>query len=291
MHVATHQLNYAGVFVYQRGVQLDSMRLVHEFDGQRERERLLSLSGPAREVIRDGKIVTCYFANDKAVMVEQNPPRDMLGIGLSAPLEVLQQSYHFTRQERDRVAGRTAVIVAVTPKSDDRYAYQLWIDEESKLLLKSVIMGGGRILEQVQFTHIEVLDEIAAELLLPQISGSGFTWQTDQEETTAGAQVERVPAWRVGWIPNGFALKQDNIQNMATSQMPVEHLVFSDGMAMVSIFIEKLMPEEPHLQGYSARGAVNAFSRVADQHQVTVVGELPLAIVKQIAVSVARIEN
>ena len=93
------------------------------------------------------------------------------------------------------------------------------------------------------------------------------------------------------WVPHGFQMKDNNVQHMATSRMPVEHLVYSDGLAMVSIFVEKLMPDEAPLQGYSARGAVNAFSRVADNHQITVVGELPLPTVRQIASSVARSEN
>ncbi len=287
MHEATRTLNYDGIFVYQRGMQLDTMRLVHQFDGSSEKERLASLSGPAREVIRDGTLVTCLFADEHAAMVEKSAPRELIGIGLSAPIETLLDSYTFTLQQSDRVAGRIAQVVAINPQREDRYAYRLWIDQASKLLLKSVILGrGGRILEQVQFTRIDVLPQIPAQALEPEITGSGFTWRMDSDDTATPAAAET--AWGVNWVPHGFTLKENNIQNMATSQMPVGQLTYSDGLAMVSVFIEQLMPDEAPLQGYSARGAVNAFSRVADDYQITVVGELPLPTVRQIASSVAR---
>ena len=291
MHDATRHLNYVGVFVYQRGVQIDSMRLVHEFAGSNEKERLISLSGPAREVIRDGTLVTCLFADDQAAVLEKNSPRDLISIGWSVPVEILLESYSFSLGDGDRVAGRDTVSVTVTPPSEDRYAYRLWVDKQSKLLLKSVILGrGGRILEQVQFTQIEILDEIPPAMLQPEITSVGFTWRTDEGDANPSAQAPET-AWRVHWVPHGFQMKDNNVQHMATSRMPVEHLVYSDGLAMVSVFVEKLMPDEAPLQGYSARGAVNAFSRVADNHQITVIGELPLPTVRQIASSVARTGN
>ena len=292
MQDATRQLNYEGVFVYQRGTQIDSMRLVHKYDGEVEMERLISLSGPAREVIRDGTLVTCLFADDQEAMVEKNPPRDMVGIGFSVPVQQLVSSYEFTIEGADRVAGRNATVVGVIPEGDDRYGYKLWIDDESKLLLQSLILGrGGRTLEQVQFTQISILNEIDPERLRPEIGGSGFTWRMDSDSHNVSAASSTDPVWRVRWLPSGFELKESNIQSMATSYMPVSHLVFSDGLAMVSVFVEELVEGEQALQGFSSRGAVNAFSRVADDHQITVVGDVPLPTIKQIATSVAKVDN
>jgi sigma-E factor negative regulatory protein RseB len=78
---------------------------------------------------------------------------------------------------------------------------------------------------------------------------------------------------------------------MDTSHTPVNHLVYSDGLAMVSVFVEALVDGEEVLQGYSSRGAVNAFSRVAGDHQITVVGEVPLTTVRRIAASVTKSEK
>ena len=63
--------------------------------------------------------------------------------------------------------------------------------------------------------------------------------------------------------------------------------MYSDGLATVSVFIEKLRKDMAPMHGYSLVGAVNAFSWVAHEHQVTVVGEVPKATVRRIAGAVA----
>ena len=189
------------------------------------------------------------------------------------------------------MAGRLASVVSVTPRSNDRYSYRLWVDDVSRLLLKSVILGpGAHVLEQVQFTQISVLDDVPDALLQPEISGTGFNWQMNEEPAPpAGESSASGPvAWQVQWLPAGFELKETRVQNMAMSRMPVSHMVYSDGLAMVSVFIEELMTGDVPVQGYSSRGAVNAFSRVIDAHQVTVVGEVPQTTVQKIAAAVTQ---
>jgi len=291
MYEATRALNYDGIFVYQRGAQLETMRLVHMNDAGTVHERLISLSGPAREVIRDGTRVTCLFADDAAAMEKKGRPHDLISIGFSAPVETLIANYRFVVEGTERIANRTAQVIGVMPYHDDRYGYRLWVDTSSKLLLKSMILGsGGRVLEQMQFAQITLLETADPALLQPEIAGTGFTWRTDPEDGTAAAVARQQTGWRVQWLPVGFELEETNIEPMATSPTPVGQLVYSDGLAMVSVFIEQLLHDEVPLQGYSARGAVNAFSRVDDKHQITVVGELPLPTVRQIAASIARVE-
>lgn len=286
MHEATRRLNYDGVFVYQRGTQLDSMRLVHKYAESGEQERLISLSGPAREVLRDGSHVTCLFADDQAATVEKNAPRDLIGIGFTAPLDKLLGSYRFDIEGQDRVAGRAATVIGVTPLAADRYAYKLWIDDAAKLLVKSVIIDQhGGVLEQVQFTSISILDDVPAALLEPEIAGSGFAWRTAQEQPQEPAGA---PGWQAAWIPTGFELQDSKVQRMATSRMPVSHMVYSDGLAMFSVFVEAMPEGEQALQGYSSRGAVNTFSRKDGEHQITVVGEVPLQTVSRIAAAVTK---
>ena len=290
MYEATRELNYDGIFVYQRGAQLETMRLVHMNDAGTVHERLISLSGPAREVIRDGTRVTCLFADDAAAMEKKGRPHGLISIGFSAPVETLLANYRFVVEGDERIANRAARVIGVMPHHDDRYGYRLWIDTSSKLLLKSMILGrGGRVLEQMQFAQLTLHDAVDPDLLQPEIAGNGFTWRTEPADG-ADAVARQQTGWRVHWLPVGFTLEETNIEPMATSPTPVGHLVYSDGLAMVSVFIEELRQDDVPLQGYSARGAVNAFSRVDDKHQITVVGELPLPTVRQIAASVARAE-
>ena len=287
MTEATEKLNYDGVFIYQRGAQIDSMRIVHKFDGQEERERLVSLSGPEREVIRDGSRVTCLFADDREVMVEKSEPRDLLSLGLTEPIEHLTASYSFNLAGQDRVAGRLTTVVNILPKERNRYSYQLWIDNEFNLLLKSVTLNrSGQTLEQVQFVQITVSDDLPDTLFDTEIEGTGFTWYTNSNPDNTAATVVETSGWTVNWVPAGFQMRNHRVQKMSESDMPVSHIVYSDGLAMVSVFVEKLMDKSQSLQGFSSMGAVNAFSRVADNYQITVVGEVPLPMVRKIATSV-----
>lgn len=292
MHEATRRLNYEGVFVYQRGDQVESMRLIHRYADGVEAERLVSLSGPAREVIRQGDRVTCVYADsDAARGAGKTPPRDLIGVGFSAPVDKLDDNYHITLDGQDRVAGRPSTVVAVTPVSPDRYGYRLWLDEESKLLLKSAILdGSGRALEQMQFTDLAVHASLAAERLQPELRGPSFDWPTAAESKSADSAPPAGGGWRVSWVPAGFEFKERSLQRMGAREAPIDHLVYSDGVAMVSVFVEAVADMKRALRGRSSRGAVNAFSRLADNHQITVVGEVPADTAQKIALSVVRAE-
>jgi len=290
---AGRTLDYDGVFVYQRESSLDAMRLIHRGSGGNEIERLVSLSGPAREVVRDGSRVTCTFADDRAVMVEKRQPRDLLTFGLAGSIDQLSTEYDFSLGNADRIAGRQTRVVLILPRARDRYGYRLWIDDATQLLLKSVILDhDGRPLEQVEFAQIAIGGPIGDELLEPEVNGVDFTWYTNEstppEPTPAPEPAQDTGGWQVSWLPPGFEMHNEQTQHMAASTQPVRHFVYSDGLATVSVFIEKLQERSPPLQSYSSLGAVNAFSRVVDDYQITVVGEVPQSTVRQIAAAVAN---
>lgn len=288
---AGRTLDYDGVFVYQRETSLDTMRLIHRGSGVSETERLVSLSGPAREVLRDGSRVTCTFADDKEVMVEKRQPRDLLTFGLSGSVDDLSAQYEFSLGNADRIAGRATQVVQIQPRSRDRYGYRLWIDDATQLLLKSMVLDhDGRPLEQVEFTQIAIGGPIGDALLEPELNGVDFTWYTTESapQSTGPAPETGAGDWEVAWLPPGFDMHKVQTEHIATSEMPVRHFVYSDGLATVSVFIEKVPKSSAPLQGYSSLGAVNAFSRIAADYQITVVGEVPQSTVRQIAAAVAN---
>ncbi len=289
MSQASRQLNYDGVFIYRRGQQLEAMRLIHKAGAAGEYERLVSLTGAAREIIRDNESVTCIFSDDKAVMVEKSRPDQFLAGLLPEPVELISQYYSFSVTGEDRIAGRHSWIVNISPKDAHRYGYQLWIDKDSHLLLKSQLKNkSGLLLEQIMFTQLSVLDAIGEELLQPSISGANYTWH--RGETVEQAEGEAKNKWRVGWMPEGFALRHYERQAISTSKAMVDHLMFTDGLAMVSIFIEKNNSQPESAAGASNVGGVNTFARFANGYQVTAVGEVPELTVRKMANSVVAVD-
>jgi len=287
MSKASKELNYDGIFVYQRGSQIEAMRLIHKADTDGEHERMVSLTGHAREVIRDGQSVTCIFPENRSVMVKRNQPKQLLAAQLPQPVEKIADFYGFAVSGKDRIADRSTWVVNIVPKDDYRYGYQLWIDEETKLLLKSELRdNSGRPIEQILFTHLDVVDHISPDLLKPSISGPGYTWYSGSAEDTP-VSVHNTE-WAVLSMPRGFSQSDHEIQALAEGYMPVEHMVYSDGLAMVSVFIEKIDKESNEIRGVSRMGGVNTYATYSNGYQVTAVGEVPLKTVQSMATSVVQ---
>jgi sigma-E factor negative regulatory protein RseB len=164
------------------------------------------------------------------------------------------------------------------------------MDRETGLLLKSELIDeNDAIIEELEYTNIELPAVISDELLEPEISGAGYTWYRDDESASAEvALADAEPNWYPGWLPEGFTLSGHARDPILSSSDPVEHLMFSDGLASVSIFIERLDEASKPLAGLDSMGAVNAYGSMVDEFQITVVGEVPAATVERVAASIAR---
>lgn len=296
MAAASRKLNYAGTFIYQRGNQTDAMQIIHKADGDEEQERLISLTGIAREVVRNNEFVTCIFPDKQHIRIDKSQPhRRLISAQISQPIEKIAENYDFRVAGQDRVAGRNAWIVNVLPRDQYRYGYQLWIDVSSKLLLKSELRDeNGRLQELVMFTELEILDDIDDQRLASTLEGVDITWQEQTGSPATPGEVRKLndladgELWQVEWMPQGFSLSEHTYELLANSPRPVQHLVFTDGLSMVSVFVEKLGDDDSIMIGPSSVGAVNAFARQTEGHQVMVVGEVPQMTVRLMASSVIR---
>lgn len=287
---AARQLNYQGVFVYQHGQYLDSMQIIHSVDSDNGvRERLVSLNGAPREVIRDNQEVRCYLPDENSVVVEHRKLNEKSFPSLlPEQWHVLEQNYKVSLGKRGRVTDRAAQLVVISPKDKYRYGYQLWAAVDSGLLLEAnLINNENRAIERFMFTQIDVGGTIQEASLLPRSAHENLVWHRD----TGLSSPDTSSHWQVKNLPRGFALTS----HLSRSQTPkaqgqdksIEHLVFSDGLAAVSVFIEPLSARSQGMQGASDMGAVHAYSTVVGDYQITVVGEVPAATVALIGRSIS----
>lgn len=287
MSRATHELNYDGIFIYRHGRQLDTMRIIHKNGSNGEVERLVSLTGHPREVIRNNSSVTCIFPDNKAIIVEKSRPYDYPLAELLEPVNDIAKYYRISISGKDRVAGNAATIVTIQPNDNYRYGYQLWIDKKNYLLLKSELKNeSGYPLEQIIFTKLDVVDSIPDKLLKSSVSEKGFTRYDNTKRNPVNKQT--VNHWQVKWMPNGFTLSNNEMHAFTANGHEVDHMVYTDGVAMVSIFIEKVRQRSQFVPGASKMGAVNAFTSHTNNYQVTAVGEVPQSTVEKMAVSVVN---
>lgn len=286
MSKAAQSLNYTGIFVYQIEGKLEAMRVIHAMDEDGERERMFSLTGPKREVLRDNQVVTCILGDRQAVHVNRSRPRSPFPFSLPKELMQLEKNYSFKILGEDRVAGRDCRVVAVQPRDKLRYGRRLCVSDDSHLLLRSELTSpDGHVIEQVMFTSVEFPQKIDASALVPDLSGADFSWQREPEKQPEPGDKTSDSSWKVLQVPDGFMLTDHSWHQLSADEPGVEHWVYSDGLASVSVYIEASRGEDDY-NGVSHRGALNAYGTMVGDFYVTVVGEVPRRTVEMIGKSV-----
>jgi sigma-E factor negative regulatory protein RseB len=288
MFRSLQSLDYDGTFVYYHDGKLEAMRILHQADAGGEKERLMSLTGSAREVLRDDKVVTCIMPDNKSVMVGQSRPRQLFPV-VPGDLASLSPYYQLQDVGEDRVAGHMARVIDIIPRDEYRYGYRFWIDKTNYMLLKYELSAeGGKAIEQVMFTGLRVGDRIPAAALEPSLTGEGYNWYRQEAGGENPAAPMGQPDWTVKQLPEGFVMTDYQRRRLHQDGEHAEHMVFSDGLATVSVYVEKLPADSRAFTGHSNMGAMNAFGTVLDDYQITVVGEVPAATVQHMALLVDR---
>jgi sigma-E factor negative regulatory protein RseB len=291
MSMALKMLNYEGRFVHVQGSNITSMHIIHASDSKGELERMSSLDGEAREVIRNNSLVTCIWPGTQSVVVSKSKPRDLLP-KLDGKLTTGNR-YTFAFGKPDRVAGRLTHVVNVMPMDQYRYGYRFWIDQSTKMLLRSMLLEGrDKIVEQVMFTEIEYPDSISYKRFEVHANASQLSWlEPKRDLATLGlpkAVSDQID--RIGFVelPMGYEEVSETYSPMPSSSRPVSHVMLTDGMASVSVYVEYLMKSEHNLSslGVSSMGAMNAYGISLDEALITAVGEVPIATVRAIAMAV-----
>jgi len=286
MNAAVQNKNYTGTFVYRHGDQMEAMRIVHRSNKGIHRERLISLNGEAREVIRNDRDVICYLPTKKSVVVEHRKSREKsFPALLPHSLDRISSYYSLGLGKGDRVANHATQMVYIKPKDAYRYGYQLWADKKTGLLLRANLVNEkGKVVEQFMFTDISIGKKVRSADLKSRYTGKKWVWHREKE---MNADSNKAARWKASRLPKGFSLSRRIMRNKPMRNMPVEHLVYSDGLAAISVFIE---PQDKKgkrkIKGTTGMGAVHAFGTVINNHQITVVGEVPAATVALIGNSI-----
>lgn len=281
MAQAVRTENYQGVMVYAQSGRMESMRIVHRYRNGREQERLQALSGDAREIHRDNDLVTCFLPKDRAVKIDRKALSGLLPALSHETANSIGAHYELQDLGSAKILGRSCRLLVIKPRDALRYGHRMWVDEETGLPLKAELIGGkGRVLEQMMFTEISFPEHIDDRALRPEIDAKNFHWiRLDAPGSgRAGAGVR----WRVGELPPGFRTVVHELQLMPNLDEPVEHMVFTDGLATVSAFMAPKR-EARKFEGLSRMGAMTAYAKTLDNFHVTLVGEVPRATVEMIA--------
>jgi len=282
---AARALSYRGIFVCQTGKQTNSVQITHMFDGQNEFARNVVLDGSPREVLSQGGNVVIYNPRNEKIIIEKRRGQNMFPAVLPLNLESVKASYSLHSSTAERVAGRQAQVLVLESKDALRYSYRFWIDTEYGLLLKSVMFNNrNEIMENIAFNQVELMKTVELDWFKPTIDLSkSYVMEDEQVVVNDDSPVD----WEIKELPAGYH-KIDQMMRMVQGKSgPVTHVIFSDGLASVSLFIEhtakgvksKAAPKVV----LATNGNTSFYIKVNNGHLVTVVGDVPEATVVQIA--------
>ncbi|MSQ99706.1 MAG: hypothetical protein EXR85_10505 [Xanthomonadales bacterium] len=290
MSAAMSQMHYQGTFVYVQGDNVETVRITHVVDEKGSHERLMSVSGTPREVVSDAEGVRWIAGEDRTVMADSTVGRSFfpeLPMGGIAEAAV---SYQFTLQDEQRIANHSARRIEIQPRDQYRYGYRLWLEAQSGLLLQWELIGTkGQSLAKLMFTELKMGSEVDPSEL--HASGEGKdTAQRKPVAVSAESASKTRPDWQAGRLPPGFRLTSRR-QNDAGQEAVYEHLVYSDGIVAVSVYVEPQDKGSELVQGMSMMGTTNALTRAVNGEVVTVLGDVPVATIKMIGESVQPVRH
>lgn len=287
MNQAASNLDFDGIFLHINENGVDTLRVIRKVENGKVLERLYSLNGNPREVIRDAERVWCYMPERKMGHVGLRASKDTGFPGFMASnLEKLTENYILSSGDTQRVADRNAVRLQILPRDEYRYGYDMWADKQTGLLLKSVLIDQQKnAIEQYMFASVNIGVIIPDSDLQPMTSKDELDWHSDKKPPKMMPVEES--SWQFSSLPVGYQLINILQRAMPMGDNQLEHIILSDGLAGVSVFIEKTndLPSESILENM---GAVNAYIRTVDGNLITVVGEVPAIAVKAIGEALVR---
>lgn len=281
MATASQRLNYSGVFVYQSGDRSETSRIAHLVESGDQLERLEVLDGSPREVIRRNEEVKCLLPESKLMIVDRQSARVLFPKQVSGSLAGLSEHYVIRIGAPGRVAGVEAQSLVIEPRDEFRYAHRLWVDPQSGLMLKATRIGeGGASIENFVFTEVKIGGPINRETLKSPMEAASAQWQVQHARSseTRGEEGQ----WLFKNELPGFRRVASMKRQLRPNAPEGLQLIYSDGLASVSVFLDPLSEGEKLDPVAFSVGAVNVYKRQLGSHQLIVMGDVPLAALRRL---------
>ena len=281
MNGAVQSANYEGTVIRVQLGQVEALKVARVIKDGVVHEKLVVQEGNGLEIIRKGSEVRCILPDKQSVLVEDWNNQSTLFSSLPSNDVVFGSEYDLSIVREDRVAGRKAVLIAIRPHDEYRYGHRLWLDTGTGFPLQTKMIGeDGNPIEQVKFADIQLNAEIQASALEPSISIDNFRWFTQPKRQITEAVESN---WSSSDLPSGFRAVSTHEEKLAGRDATVTHILYSDGLANVSVFVEPV--GEKKIAQRSRVGSSNSYSVQVDGQQVTAIGEVPSVTVEKIATS------
>jgi sigma-E factor negative regulatory protein RseB len=284
VYAATQRLSYSGTFVYQHDSLSETSRITRIVEGALIRERLEALDGQPREIVRSGDEVVCYLPALLTVRVDKYAGQRGFPAVLPVQLKEILDNYVIRRGDMERVAGYDCHVLNLEPRDNMRYGHKLWVDAQTGMVIRAKTFDErNEIMEQFAFAQLQIGGNIDRDRVKSSFAGKTAAWRV---EDAAAVEANLAQAgWTLRASPPGFR-KIMELRRTLGGVADVGHMVLSDGMAAISVFIEP-SGQRPANPEVSRQGAINVYIRQLGGHRITVVGEAPAESVRYISHALA----
>jgi sigma-E factor negative regulatory protein RseB len=284
---AGRSLNFTGIFVLQKGDHFETCRITHHGGGSQELEKIERMDGNPLEITRVNDDILVYIPEDKLVKSKAGVQERSFPSLTEDQLTTVGQNYDVYVGNVDRIAGRFATHITLLPKDKLRYRHELWIDQKTGLQIKAqMFTDRNELVEQIMFTEISVGNHVTEDMTRSIYEDEALAWRMDRGARSQLRNAAAKRLWAVSKPPPGFKQVMELQRKVGATGSRVQ-LVFSDGFAAVSVFIDSRR-NNGFRAGLGREGSLNVYRRVLDDQFVTVLGDVPANTVKQIGDSLIK---
>jgi sigma-E factor negative regulatory protein RseB len=284
---ASRNASYAGTFVHWNGERTSTVRVTHVNVGNDEHERIEALDGPPYEIVRRNEEMFCYFPDAKTVRLDRRINARFFPSVFRGPPEVIAASYDVKLGQTERVLGYDCQWIRLEPKDAMRFSQRLCSEVGTGLVIRAKTMDEKRhVIEQYTFTDLKIGPGVARNDVRSIFEARVKQWITDSQPREEARGVDT--GWSVANPPPGFKKITELRRTLPGRSQPVSQLIFSDGLASLSVFVEPNTAPDRTGEASNEDGTTTFFVRPMGEHMVTVLGEVPLATAQQFGRGVAR---
>jgi sigma-E factor negative regulatory protein RseB len=278
---AVQTTDYEGTVIRVSDGRAEALKVVHTVADGVVREKLIAQEGNGLEIVRIGNEVQCILPERQSVLVEQWNDQSTLFSSLPGGRLDIGSDYDLRLVSEERIAGRRAVRLSIRPHDEFRYEHRIWLDHATGFPLQTqLVAADGAAVDEVKFADISLGPVLEASELGPSYSTDNFKWYSQPDR-----QVTRLDTdgWQNEGLPPGFREVSAQQELVPGTTDHVTHILYSDGMASVSVFIAE--DDGTVVAERSTQGASNTYSVVRDGLRITAVGEVPAVTVERIALA------
>jgi sigma-E factor negative regulatory protein RseB len=280
---AAKNLNYEGIFHSQHSNEIKSIKVMHAFYHNEEYTRVIMLDGDRGEVLSEGNNVVVYHSTNDNVIVEKRKKQHLFPAVFPLNLEALKKNYRLSFGPLERIAGRLAQLVVLVPQDEFRYSYHFWFDKETSIPLKMIVSDKqNKAIEQSSFNQITFQKNINLDWFHTNMKK--VKKSIDRKEIAQKVLKNRF--WVVKNIPPGFSEVDFISHRIPGLNIQSHQLIYSDGLAYVSVFIRPISKGAKPKVGEVTIGSSNICAKYYNGYQIMSIGSVPFKTVKYFSKSI-----